>query len=121
MEGQDQLWGETEFGRDKKDSDNQAEDMVAEPEIYRSFDDWTDGFAGFVRKKGKVEPGKYRAYGYEAPGHKLADAKLAWRDLRMRFGRPPEGSSPSKQQEARLNQDATLSPKKGEGEKLREE
>lgn len=121
VEVPDHLWRYTEFGRGKKYSDNQAEDMAAEAEIYRSFDDWTDGVAGFVSKKGKVEPGKYRAYGYEAPGHKMADVKLAWRDIRMRFGRPPEGSSPLRQQEARLNEDATLSPKKGEGKKLREE
>ena len=70
---------------------------------------------------GKVEPGKYRAYGYEAPGHTLAEIKLAWCDIRMRFGRPPADSSPAKQQEAGLNQDVTLSPKKSEGETLREE
>jgi hypothetical protein len=83
-------------------------------------DAWTDRFAGFVRKKGKVEPGKYRAFGYEAPGHLLRDAKLAWRDVRMRFGHPREGSSPEKQQAMGLNQDATRDPSKGEGEKLRE-
>jgi len=121
VEVPDRLWRYVEFGAGKKYSDNQAEDMTSEPEVFRSFDDWTSSFVAFVRKKGKVKPGAYRAYGYEAPGHKVDDAKLAWRDIRMRFGKPPEGSSPAKQQDAGLNRDATLYPKKGEGEKLRKE
>ncbi len=56
-----------------------------------------------------------------APGHLLRDIKLAWRDVRMRAGRPPENSSPEKQQELGLNRDVTFDPAKGEGEKLREE
>ena len=66
-------------------------------------------------------PGRYRAYGYEPPGHHWADVKEKWRDLRMRLGRPREGSSPDEQQELGLNRDATLRPAKGEGEKLREQ
>jgi len=46
--------------------------------------------------------------------------QLAWRDVRMRTGHPPEGSSPEEQQALGLNKDATLHPSKGEGEKLRE-
>ena len=59
--------------------------------------------------------------GYAAPGHRFADAELKWRDLRMKLGRPPAGSSPAAQQKLGLNRDATLSPRKGEGEKLRGE
>jgi len=121
IEVPDHLWRYTEFGKDKKYSDNQAEHMATEPEVFRSFDAWTASFADFVNAKGKVQPGKYRAFRHQSPGHKLADAKLAWRSIRMKFGMPPEGSSPAKQQDAGLNQDATLSPKKGEGEKLRAE
>jgi hypothetical protein len=33
------------------------------------FDHWTAAFAAFVQNKGKVEPGRYRAFGYKAPGH----------------------------------------------------
>lgn len=73
----------------------------------------------FVAAKGKVEPGRYRAYGYEAPGHKRADLKLKWRELRMAAGLPPAGSSPAAQQRLGLNQDATFSPSRGEGKKLR--
>ena len=51
-------------------------------------------FAHFVEAKGKVEPGKYRAFGYTPPGHLLRDARLAWRDIRMRFGSPRVRSSP---------------------------
>jgi len=119
VEVPDRLWRYVEFGRGKKYADNQAEDMADEPGLLRSFDGWIDEFVAFVRRKGKVKPGKYRAYGYEAPSHRLADAKLVWRDIRMRFGKPVEGSSPHRQQKAGLNRDATLSPKQGEGEKLR--
>jgi len=38
----------------------------------------------------------------------------------MKLGRPPAGLSPDAQQKLGLNRDATLSPRKGEGEKLRE-
>ncbi|MCA1604155.1 MAG: NAD(P)H-dependent oxidoreductase, partial [Acidobacteria bacterium] len=113
------LWRYVEFGNGKPYSENQAEDM-REEEVYAPFDDWTAAFAAHVACKGKVEPGRYRAFGYKAPGHFLRDAQLAWRDVRMRTGHPREGSSPEEQQRLGLNKDATLSPKTGEGEKLRE-
>jgi len=69
-------WRYAQFGEGKKYSDNQGEDMVKETAVMRGFDRWTDAFAAFVAKKGKVPPGKYRAYGYEAPSHHLADLKL---------------------------------------------
>jgi hypothetical protein len=94
--------------------------MASETDVFRDFDTWTDRFAAFVATKGKVEPGKYRAYGHTAPGHLEEDLKLKWRELRMGTGLPPAGSSPARQQELGLNDDATLSPKKGEGEKLRD-
>jgi hypothetical protein len=37
----------------------------------------------------------------------------------MRVGQAPEGSSPQLQGELEINQDITLTPQKGEGEKLR--
>ncbi len=89
--------------------------------VFEDFDEWTDRFASFVGQKGKVEPGKYRAYGYEAPGHLVKDLKLKWREIKIGLGHPPEGSSPAKQEELNLNKDETLSPRKSEGEKLREE
>jgi hypothetical protein len=49
----------------------------------------------------------------------LRDVKLAWRDLRMRSGHPPEDSSPEEQQKLGLNRDVTFDPAEGEGEKLR--
>ncbi|HKG13117.1 MAG TPA: hypothetical protein VKB12_07250 [Pyrinomonadaceae bacterium] len=120
IEVPDRLWRYVEFGRGKKYSDNQAEHMAAETDVFRDFDEWADAFAEFVRGKGKVEPGKYRAYGYEAPGHLGADIKAKFRELRTGMGFPPKGSSPAKQEELGLNEDLTLTPKKGEGEKLRE-
>ena len=112
------LWRYIEFGAGKKYSDNQAEDMTVD-DVYRDFDSWTRAFARFVRKKGKVRPGKYRAFGYEAPGHLRADLKTKWRGLRIAAGHAPKGSSPAAQQSLGLNRDATLHYKEGEGEKLR--
>ena len=120
IEVPDELWTYQEFGQGKKYSDNQAEDMVKDAGVLRAFDEWTDQFQHFVAKKGKVPPGRYRAYGYEAPGHLGRDLQLAWRDVRMRAGIPPDGSSPAEQQKLDLNRDRTLNPRKGEGEKLRE-
>ena len=94
--------------------------MVRESRFMDAFDAWTDRFATFVGAKGKVEPGQWRAYGYEVPGHRWADIKLAWRDARMRVGRAPDGSSPRTQDALGLNQDAVLSRAKSEGERLRE-
>ena len=95
--------------------------MATETEVFQDFDAWTDAFAAFVGAKGKVEPGKYRAYGYEAPGHLTADIKAKFREIRTGIGYPPAGSSPARQEELGLNEDLTLKPKKSEGEKLREE
>lgn len=111
IEVPDFLWRYVEFGRGKKYSDNQAEHMATETSIFHDFDAWTEAFAEFVAQKGKVEPGKYRAYGYKPPGHLWADLKLKWREFRMGLGVPPAGSSPAKQQELGLNRDATLLPK----------
>jgi hypothetical protein len=68
-----------------------------------------------------VEPGKYRAFGYKPPGYLLRDVRLAWRDVRMRLGRPRFDSSPAKQQRLGLNEDVTRDPKEGEGGKLRKD
>lgn len=119
IEVPDDLWHYTEFGNGKKYSDNQAEQMITEPQVMAEFDQWTDAFANFVAAKGKVEPGTHRAYGYKAPSHFAEDVSLGMRLVQMGLGRAPEGSSPAKQQELGLNQDATLLYKKGEGDKLR--
>ncbi len=119
VEAPDSLWRYVEFGQGKKYSENQAEHMATETNVFEDFDEWTDKFAIFVGQKGKVEPGKYRAYGYEAPGHLLNDLKLKWREIKIGLGHPPADSSPAKQEELDLNEDETLRPKKSEGEKLR--
>jgi hypothetical protein len=95
-------------------SDNQAEDMVRERDVMASFDAWTDAFTEHVRAKGKVPPGRWRAFGYEPPRKGWEDLKLKWRETRMRLGVPPEGSSPDVQQRLGLNRDATLQPGRSE-------
>jgi len=117
----DHLWRYVEFGNDRKYSDNQSEHMASEPHVLQALYDWTDAVVECVRAKGKVEPGTYRAYGYKAPAHKWDDLKLLWRDLSMRVGHAPQGSSPRAQHELGLNRDAVLDRKKGEGERLRED
>jgi len=119
IEVPDDLWAYCEFGKGRKYSDNQAEDMIREAKVLAAFDAWVDRFAAFVRDKGKVPPGEYRAYGYKAPGHFLRDVQLLWRDFSMRAGIPPADSSPAEQQEQGLNRDRTWSPKESDGEKLR--
>ena len=106
IEVPDHLWRYVEFGKGKKYSDNQAEDMANQTNVFADFDHWCEEFAGFVGAKGKVEPGKYRAYGYEAPGHFKADLKAKWREIRTGLGYPPRGSSPDQQQKLDLNKDA---------------
>jgi hypothetical protein len=120
IEVPDPLWHYVEFGRGKKYSDNQAEQMATQEGVLSNFDRWADRFIDFVRDKGKVEPGRYRAYGYQAPAHRWADLKLKWRELRMGVGLAPGESSAARQQDLGLNRDVTLHPKAGEGEKLRE-
>lgn len=120
IEVPDHLWTYCTTGKDRHYSDNQSEDMIREDAFMRTFDEWTDRVATFVRTKGKIEPGRWRAYGYEPPGRHWADAKLAWRDVRMRIGKAPDASSPRIQDELGLNQDAVLSRRKSEGERLRE-
>ena len=119
VEVPDELWCYAEFGKGRKYSDNQAEHLAADADIFEDFDRWAAGFADFVGRKGKVEPGRYRAYGYERPGHRWADVKLKWREIRIGLGVPPDGSSPARQDRLGVNRDATLRPKRGEGEKLR--
>ncbi len=93
--------------------------MADDADILGAFDAWSDRFAKFVANKGKVPPGKYRAFGYTPPSHRWTSVKLWWRDKKMRIGRAPEGSSPQLQGELAINHDITLTPQKGEGEKLR--
>ncbi|WP_426059008.1 NAD(P)H-dependent oxidoreductase [Hymenobacter sp. B1770] len=117
IEVPDALWRYQVFGEGKKYSDDQAEDMVKETDGMAHFDDWAQAFATFVRQKGKVPPGQYRAWGYEAPGHTWNEIKLGWRDVSMRLGLPPDGSSPAEQQKQGLNKDVTLRPGKSETER----
>jgi hypothetical protein len=57
----------------------------------------------------------YRAFGYTAPGHRWSDLKLKWRELRMKAGAAPPGSSPQEQEELGLNHDAGREAPRGFG------
>jgi len=120
IEVPDELCAYVEFGRGRTYSENQAEHMVHEARVLAEFDAWTARFADFVAHKGQVEPGRWRAFGYEPPSHRVADMKLKWREIRMGLGHAPPGSSPAAQERLGLNQDATLRPERSEGEKLRD-
>ena len=120
VEVPDALWAYGETGQGKPYSEDQAEHMVRDDAFLRGFDAWADAFAAFVAAKGKVEPGAHRAVGHKPGGHRLADAKLKWRAIRMGLGVPPAGSSPAAQQALGLNDDATLRVQRSEGEKLRD-
>ena len=120
VEVPDHLWAHCTSGKGKKYSDNQAEDMVREDEFMQTFDDWTKNFETFVAQKGKVQPGKYRAYGFKQSPDLLQELKTGIRSWKLRFGLAPKGSSPWHQKHLELNKDTTLKPGKSEGEKLRE-
>lgn len=119
VEVPDELWTSSRTGVGRRYGENQAEDMVRETGIMSAFDAWTDRFAAFVAQKGKVEPGRYRAFEHQAPRHVTADLKLKWREARMQAGHGRDGSSPQLQDELGLNRDSGRDAKKGEGEKLR--
>ncbi|MGB8190738.1 MAG: NAD(P)H-dependent oxidoreductase [Chitinophagaceae bacterium] len=120
VEVPDHLWKHCTAGKNKKYSDNQAEDMISEIDFMNAFNGWVKGFESFVRTKGQVPPNKYRAYGYKPPKHAWANVKDGIRYFKMMVGKPPKGSSPDIQQQLDLNDDATWQTKKGEGEKLRD-
>jgi len=119
IEVPDNLWQYTLFGKDRKYSENQSENMVADENVMSQFDTWTSAFVDFVREKGRVTPGKYRAYGYKPPSHFLDELKLGWKYFRMMIGKPVRNSSSWYQDKFGLNKDSTLHPRRGEGKKLR--
>jgi hypothetical protein len=119
IEVPDPLWTYLDCGRGHPYSENQAEHLARDEAFLRDFDAWTARFVAHVELKGKIEPGRYRAFGHRAPGHVWADLKTKWRGVRLALGRPPRGSSPDLQQRAKLNRDATVAYKRGEGKKLR--
>jgi len=121
IEVPDPLWRYLKFGDGKKYSDNQAEHMASNPGVYAEFDTWTQTFTDFVAAKGKVTPGKYRAFGYKAPSHLWPDLKLMWRERQLNHGKAPNGSSPAKQETLGLNLDTHVSIKESEGDKLRKQ
>ncbi|MEO8110950.1 MAG: hypothetical protein ABI594_12990 [Ginsengibacter sp.] len=94
--------------------------MIKDEEVMHSFDKWVKEFSAFVKDKGKVEPGKYRAFGYKQPPHLWNEIKTGIRSWKLRFGKAPKNSSPWMQEKYGLNKDITLHPKKSEGEKLRD-
>jgi len=120
VEVPDNLWAHATSGKGKKYSDNQAEDMILENEFMKTFQIWVNNFEEFVQSKGKVTPGKWRAYGFKASTNLWKEAKTGIRSWMLRFGITPENSSPEKQKQLGLNMDSTLRPEKSEGEKLRE-
>lgn len=116
IEVPDDLWVYHEFGNGKKHSENQAEHMLEETSVLSAFDRWVESFKEHVERKGEVSPGLYRAHGYQAPAHRWADLKLKYRQMRMSAGIAPKESSPRKQHDLGLNDDATFTPEKSEAE-----
>jgi hypothetical protein len=115
----EQLWEYADSGVGKKYSENQSEDVINDFVYMSKFEYWVKNFETFVAAKGKVLPGKYRAYGFKPPPHFLNEIKTGLRAIQLRFGKAPKNSSPEKQKELKLNRNITLHPKKTEGKKLR--
>jgi hypothetical protein len=119
IEVPDRLWRYVEFGRGLPYGENQAEHLMENAEVLGEFDRWTSAFTDHVAAKGKVSPSQYRAYGYRAPSHLMADLKTKLRGLRMALGAPEPGTSPAVQHERGINRDASIFYKRGEGVKAR--
>jgi hypothetical protein len=119
LEVPDDLWTVGHTGVGRPYSADQAEHAVHDASFMGGFDAWVDRFAAHVGRKGKVPPGRWRAFGYRPPRHLLNDLRLLWRDLRMRLGRPRPDSSPAAQQRLGLNHDTGLRASRSEGKKLR--
>jgi hypothetical protein len=117
IEVPDELWQYAVGGAGKPYCDNQSEDMINETSFIDQFDQWVGNFVSFVGSKGKVNPGKYRAFGVKRANPFFKEIPLAWREIRMRLGFPPVPSSPEKQQRMGLNKDVTMFPKGSERER----
>lgn len=117
VEVPDQLWDYCTSGKGRHYSDNQADDLLAENEFMRSFDGWVDRFRNFVAEKGKITPGKYRAYKFSPPGnyHIPIQADEVQTDRMAR----KIARQTSLQQEPTLKQVPQYDYKKSEGDKLR--
>ncbi len=113
------LWAYADCGVGKKYSDNQSEHVISDSEYMGKFENCVASFEKFIEAKGKVKPGRYRAFGYKQPAHFWSELKIGLRALMLRFGKAPVGSSPQKQLDFHLNKNTTLHPKRTEGEKLR--
>ena len=60
----------------------------------KTFDQWVADFEVFVRQKGKVQPGRFRAYGFKNRTNLWKEAKTGIRSWMLRFGITPADSSP---------------------------
>ncbi len=120
IEVPDELWVYADSGVNKKYSDNQSEDVIHEKDYMAAFTNWVQSTVQFVSQKGKVRPGKYRAFGFKAHTKLWDELMSGLRALKLRFGKAPKNSSPEKQLKLKLNKNTTLHPKKFEGEKLRD-
>ena len=119
IEVPEQLWEYAESGVGKKYSENQSENVIEDIIYMNKFVRWVKSFEKFVTEKGKVTPGKYRAFRYKPPSHLWNEIKTGLRAFWLRFGKAPKHSSPWKQIALNLNRNTTRNPKKTEGEKLR--
>ena len=113
------LWAYANSGVGKKYSDNQSENVIEDKEYMGTFNEWVNNFSEFVKAKGKVNPGKFRAYGFKAKINRWHEFLSGLRALKLRYGHPPKNSSPLTQMKLGLNKNITHHPKTTEGEKLR--
>jgi hypothetical protein len=81
--------GTLHTGKEERYSENQSEHMVQEEAFMLSFGKWVKDFEDFVRQKGKVQPGRYRAFGYQKPNNLIKELQTGIRSWKLRFGWPP--------------------------------
>jgi multimeric flavodoxin WrbA len=84
IEVPDTLWRYGESGRGKTYSDNQAEHLVRDDAFLEGFDSWAGELVRHVQEKGKVPPGRWRAFGVRPKAAPLQTLRLWARALRRR-------------------------------------
>jgi hypothetical protein len=118
VEVPEDLWRYVCFGQGRRYADNQAEHM--DQSVLAAVNAFAECVSRFVAQKGKVRPGRHRAFGYDPPKHAWADTKLGLRWIEMQAGRPPQDSSPAAQQALGLNRDIGALAPLPEGDKRRQ-
>ena len=71
IEVPEELWTAAHTGVGLPYGSDQSEQMVRDGDFMGTFEAWVQRVAAFIATKGKVEAGRFRAFGYHPPRHRL--------------------------------------------------